>query len=170
MMEEVRGEKFLNQEDDCQEKVREILDWHSRQEDRSSQQTIVEMLREIQEICGYLSDSIQQEAADASSVSLSVIKTLIRFCPDLKCAGYQHVLTVCTGERCANRQGAAVLEAIRRELQVGKDGLSADKKVLVNTRNCLKHCKTAPNLLLDGKHFGGICPEEIPGWIKKYCR
>lgn len=151
-------------------KIREILDWHSRREDRSSQEAIVEMLREIQEICGYLPESIQQEAAGASAVSQSVIKTLIRFCPDLKSVGYRHVLTVCTGERCGNRQGAEVLEAVRRVLHVGKDGVSADKNVMVTTRNCLKHCKTAPNLLLDGKHFGGIRPEDIPDWIKKHCR
>ena len=89
--------------------------------------------------------------AQAAGVSLSVVKTLIRFCPDLKSAAYRHVLTVCTGERCGKRQGAAVLEAVRRELRVGKDGLSADGMVLVVTRNCLKHCGTSPNLLLDGK-------------------
>ncbi len=153
-----------------EENVSEILEWHSGREDRSSQETIVEMLREIQEICGFLSEDIQQKAADVSGVSLSVIKTLIRFCPDLKSAGYRHVLTVCTGERCQKKQSAAVLEAVRRELRVGKNGLSADGSVLVNTRNCLKHCKTAPNLLLDGEHFGGMRPEEIPGWIEKYCR
>lgn len=152
------------------QEINEILDWHRSGPDRGSQEAIVDMLRQLQEICGYLPESLQQEAAEAAGVSLSVVKTLIRFCPDLKSAAYRHVLTVCTGERCGKRQGAAVLEAVRRELRVGKDGLSADGMVLVVARNCLKHCGTSPNLLLDGKHFGRMRPEDIPGWVEKYCR
>lgn len=152
------------------QEINEILDWHRSGPDRGSQEAIVDMLRQLQEICGYLPESFQQEAAQAAGVSPSVVKTLIRFCPDLKSAAYRHVLTVCTGERCGKRQGAAVLEAVRRELRVGKDGLSADGMVLVVTRNCLKHCGTSPNLLLDGKHFGRMRPEDIPGWVEKYCR
>lgn len=151
------------------QEIKEILDWHRSIPDRGSQEAIVDMLRQLQGICGYLPENLQQEAAQAAGVSLSVVKTLIRFCPDLKSAAYRHVLTVCTGERCGKRQGAAVLEAVHRKLRVGKDGLSADGKVLVVTRNCLKHCRTSPNLLLDGKHFGGMRPEDIPGWIEKYC-
>ena len=149
--------------------VKEILEWYKSRPDRSQQESIVEMLRELQQVCGYLSEELQREAAGAAGVGLPMIRTLIRFCPDLKAAAYRHVLTVCSGERCGKKQGAAVLEAVRRTLKVGKDGLSADGRILVKTRNCLKHCQTAPNLLLDGEPAGNLRPEEIPEWLEKHC-
>ena len=43
--------------------VREILDYYRRLPDRGSQEVIVSMLRELQDVCGWIGPSILEEAA-----------------------------------------------------------------------------------------------------------
>ena len=64
-------------------------------------------------------------------------------------------IIACTGERCGKKNGIAVLEQLRRELKPDKNGISADGRYELRTQNCLKQCRTSPNLLIDGKLYSG---------------
>ena len=47
------------------------------------------------------------------------------------------------------------MEQLRRELKPDKNGISADGIYELRTQNCLKQCRTSPNLLIDGKLYSG---------------
>lgn len=140
--------------------LEEILNYYGGRADTLDQENIVEMLREIQEIYGCIPPDIQEKAAVAIGVKDSVIACIIKLYKSLKPAAYSHRLIVCTGARCGRKYAKAV-EELRTSLGIQKDGLSADKKVFLETQHCLKQCKTAPNIQLDGKLCSGLTTEEI---------
>ena len=130
--------------------IKEILEYYGSQREKSSQETIVAMLRELQEVAGYLTPELKKQAAKTAEVKESFIDILVKRYPSLKEAAYHHVITACCGPRCGAKGGLELLEILKEELEIGKDGISRDGTVCLKTQNCLKQCKTAPNLLVDG--------------------
>lgn len=140
--------------------------------DKPAQQSEVEgLLREIQELCGFISPEIKRRAADTLGVKEAVLTCLIRRFPSLKEADYKHTVIACSGERCGRRRGIEIFQAVKRELQIegevssGKPMLSKNGRVLLKVQNCLKQCRTSPNLLIDGKVYCQVKPEDVPGLL-----
>ena len=146
---------------DTEVQIREILDYYGGREDRASQETVVEMLRELQDVCGWIGPSILEEAAQAAGVKVSLIQVIMKRYPSLKKSPYVHEIIVCTGRNCAGRDNLKVLQEVKRLLKIGSDGISEDGRVYMKTRACLKQCRTAPNIMVDGKICSGKSAEEI---------
>ena len=150
-----------------EERLRELWDYYAGRADRQDQTVIVELLREVQEICGCVPSNQQREAARVCGVPESLIAALVKRYPSLREADYRHEITACSGERCRAKGAAAVLDALRRELGIESQGLSADGMFFLRTQNCLKHCGTAPSLLIDGELLPRVTPEQIPALIQR---
>ena len=154
-----------------EEELKEILSYYSSMTSPSSQENIVSMMQEIQELYGWISAEHKEMAAEAAGVKLSVIDCIMKLYKSLKPAPYRHRMTFCTGKNC-HREGQNLLDTVKKELGIkGKipasGALSSDKKVLLETRDCLKQCRTAPNFLLDGKLSSSAGEEEIKKLLKK---
>lgn len=154
--------------------LEEIFSYYDKVDKPVPQDEIVNLLREIQEVCGFISPEMKQRAADTLGVKEVVLTCLIRRFPSLKGADYQHTVTVCTGKRCGKKQGMEVLQAVKRELlpreafdmRDARMGiLSKNGQVLLKTQNCLKQCRTAPNLTIDGKVYRQVKPEDVSGLL-----
>ena len=59
------------------DRIREILDYYRGQRDRSEQSTAVEMLRELQEVRGFLTPELKKAAAETAGVSEKLIDCLL---------------------------------------------------------------------------------------------
>lgn len=141
------------------EKLEEIIEYYASQPDPGAQENIVAMLREIQGACGCIPQYVQERAAERTGVKPSVIACIIRMYPSLKAAKYRHEITACSGPRCGAKGGGEILRVLRKELNIQKDGSSADGTILLRTQNCLKRCPTAPNLIIDGTLYTHLTPE-----------
>lgn len=139
----------------------EILAYYRNLPGRSSQETIVEMLRELQDLHGCISPVIRELAADAAGVKPSMVQTIVKRMPSLKESAYIHEIVLCTGGRCAPRGNMELLRDLKQRLGIGKDGISRDGKVCLKTRSCLKHCRTAPNVMIDGCMYSGKDADDI---------
>lgn len=144
-----------------QSPLRGIFAYYAARPDRAAQESIVAMLREVQEVLGCVPGSAQLAAAEAAGVRPSYIAAILKRYPSLKPAPWRHCVTVCTGPRCAGQGAAALLAAARRQLSADRAGLSADGRVLLRTQNCLKQCRTAPNILVDGALHSRVTPEKL---------
>lgn len=147
--------------------IKEIFDYYEKQRDRSDQAVILELLRELQDVNGCLTPRLKARAAEVCGVQESLIQILIRRCPTLRETAYTHEIIVCTGERCARKQGADILKAVQEELRAGKDGLSADKKVLIRTRCCMKRCAAGPNMNIDGREYTRLTPDRARELVRE---
>lgn len=141
--------------------LEEIIQFYSNHPSKNSQDIIVEMLREIQEVNGCITPALMRCAADTAEVNLSVIQVLVRHYPSLKEAPYQHEVIICTGKACSDKGTGELLKFLNQELLIQKNGISKDGKVCLKTRSCLKHCRTAPNLLVDGQLYSNINKIEL---------
>ncbi|MDO4323974.1 MAG: NAD(P)H-dependent oxidoreductase subunit E [Lachnospiraceae bacterium] len=161
-----------------EKQLEEIFSYYDKAEKPAQQDEIISLLRELQELCGFISPEAKRRAADTLDVKETVLTCLIRRFPSLKEADYQHTVTVCTGERCGKKQSMEVLRAVKQELQIdektvpGKPMLSKNGRILLKTQNCLKQCRTAPNLMIDGEIYRQVKPEDVPellskGWNKR---
>ena len=150
-----------------EKELEDIFSYYDKLDKPAQQDEVVNLLREIQELCGFISPEMKQRSAETLGVKEAVLTCLIRRFPSLKEAAYLHTVTVCTGERCGRKQGMEILQAVKRELQIdgnisGGPMLSKNGKVLLKTQNCLKQCRTSPNLLIDGKMYRQVRPEDVP--------
>lgn len=92
------------------------------------------------------------------------MRAILKRFPSLKTAPYRHEIVVCLGKNCGGRN-MGVLQELRRRLKTGPDGISADGNVKVSTRSCLKSCRTAPNVMVDGEMCSGESAEGILGRV-----
>ena len=89
-----------------QEMIEEIFDYYSSCADRGTQEQLVAMMREIQEIFGYLPPDLKERMIRELGVKESFLDCVIRMHPSIKSVNYRHVVTVCTGPRCGAKGGA----------------------------------------------------------------
>ena len=152
-----------------QEAVTEIIEYYAGQKNPSEQENLTAMLREIQETEGCISREVQEMAAQKMGIKPGVISCIIRLYPSLKEAPYAHEILICTGDRCGSKNSKRLLETVKKELRPDKNGLSADKRILLVTRNCLKQYRTSPNLMIDGKLYPAMTEEKLKSLIRELC-
>lgn len=146
--------------------LEEIFEYYKNSKDPQNQENLITMLREIQEVCGFISPEHCQRAADTAGVKLSAVTCLMKLYKSLKAADYVHEIRVCTGPVCMSKH-AGILDAVRTELNIQRNGVSADGQILLDTTGCLKHCKTAPNIMIDGVVYSNTTKEKAIALIRE---
>ncbi len=132
------------------------------------QQALIALLREVQRLYGCVPVDIQQRVAQAVGTKPALVAALVKRVPGLTEAGYRHQVTVCTGPRCSAKGGAKVLRAFTEALGVSPGAVTPDGRFRLDTRNCLKKCGAAPNVVIDGVHHPAVRPEDVPNLLKQY--
>lgn len=146
--------------------LEEILNYYKGIKDPGSQDNLVTLLREIQEVYGCIPSDLQQIAADTAGVKLSAVTCIMKLYKSLKPAAYSHKITVCTGPRCGAKN-QNILETVKKELEIGADGLSRDKRIFLDTKSCMKQCRTAPNMMIDGIIYPNLKAGEVKQLLQK---
>lgn len=149
------------------EEIKKEIYQYYRSQPRT-QEMYTAMLTELQETFEALSPELLSEAAEVLEIKASVLACLVKFSAHLKLVDYKHKLVVCTGEGCGRRGNLSVLQALKKELRIGKDGFSQDKQIYLTTQNCMKRCKEGPNLTIDGEAFSHMTVEQALDVVKSY--
>lgn len=108
-----------------------------------------------------------EQAAEAAGVRDSMVQAICKRYPSLKTAPYNHEIILCTGRNCASKGSITVMDELKKRLGVGKNGISEDGTVCLKTRNCLKNCRKAPNVMVDGRLCSGLDAEGILRELKR---
>lgn len=87
------------------EQIEEIFSYYDSQQDKGSQDRVVELLRELQEVCGCITQELKQRVMETTGVSESFLQCLIKLYPSLKEVRCSHEIIACTGERCGKKDG-----------------------------------------------------------------
>lgn len=143
-----------------QKQVSELLEYYKNQENPSSQDNLVALLREVQELLNCIPEEIQQEISDSLQVKTAVITRLIKLYPSLTSAKSLHHIHLCLGPRCSAQQSQELLNAVKKAIQ--------QKPFHVQTQNCMKHCSTAPNMSIDEDFYPGVKLEDLEKILMKY--
>lgn len=152
------------------EEIEEIFSYYGKQRDKSSQEMVVSLLRELQEVEGCITPELKRRVMETTEVTDKFLNCLIKMYPSIKEVKQVHEIIACTGERCAKKDGMTILQNLRRELEIKKDGSSADGRIELRTRNCLKQCRTSPNMYIDGKLYSGEQLKNIKKLLNDVCK
>ena len=144
-----------------QEKINEIIEYYRNQRDFKNQENIVLMLKEIQEEFGCIPMYVQDIIAERFDIKTSVIGLIIKLYPSLRQGIYEHEIVMCSGQRCAQKGGADIIRLVNKTLGVSKEGVSENGKIFVRTINCLKNCRTSPNIIVDGVLYSKLSQDDL---------
>lgn len=134
----------------------------------TDQQEVVALLRETQEIFGYIPSEAQDRIAEKAGVKSAVLSVFIKRIPSLRAQPARHELVVCMGPRCAAKNSAAILKKARELLQTEPGHTDKDGRFLLTTQICMKNCGSSPNIRIDGEILSGVRPEELSNILGKY--
>lgn len=142
-----------------EKELEEIISYYEKQKNPADQENIKAMLSEVQELIGWIPKDFLEQVSERMKVKMGVLECMIRFSSELKSAPYKHTVTLCTGARCGSKNSMEILQRIKNELGVSKDGLSENQVFYLRTQNCLKQCGTSLNMLVDEKIYRNLNPE-----------
>lgn len=149
-----------------QNKLQEVIAYYQSQD--TSQQTIVQALREIQTIYGYIPIFARAQLAEVMNLKDSFLQALITRFPSLKGETYQHKIVVCTGPRCIKKGGYQISKAVSKLLNLEPGTVSIDGKIYFITQNCLKKCGTSPNIMIDDKLYSNVTEQKLTSILKEF--
>ena len=75
----------------------------------------------------------------------------------------RHIIKVCDGTACHMRGSVNLIGGITRALGIGPDETTGDGEFSLELVNCLGSCALAPVMVIDGKYYGSVTLESLPG-------
>ena len=136
---------------------------------RGQPSSLIHALVEIQHENHWLPREVLHQVADALEVPFAQVMHIASFYKTFSLTPKgRHEVHVCTGMTCHLR-GAAKLLAKVEEITGLKPGeTDAESKFSLATGACLGSCSIAPELIVDGKHYGRMTPDQAEAVLKSY--
>ena len=133
------------------------------------QAALIEVLHEAQEIFGYLPEHVQEFVAEKLKLSLSCVFGVISFYHyfTVEPRG-EHQINCCLGTACFVRGAEKIIEQFEELLGVNMGEMTPDKKFSIGTLRCVGACSLAPVVIVDGKTYGSVTPEQAEEIIAEY--
>lgn len=129
---------------------------------RSQPQQLIEVLQDIQEYHGYISEDSMRSVSDELGVPLTEVYSVASFYKafSLKPRG-ENVITVCTGTACHVRGAKMVLNQATGQLGVEPGEMTGDGLFTVEHVNCLGACALGPVVTENGSCHHHMNPGKL---------
>lgn len=120
---------------------------------------LADMLGAIQDKLGYVPPSTVGLIADKTGTSRPDVYRAIELSPSLTLtpAG-EHKLYICNADNCCMQGGAQLLQHAEQQLGIKAFECTPDRKIRLETFQCLGNCSMSPNVMLDGRVYGLMDP------------
>lgn len=123
---------------------------------------LLEILHEMQEAEGYLSDEALITIADALNISRAEVHGVVSFYHDYRRKPpAKHVVKLCRAEAC-QAVGSEVLAAhAEKKWKIKTGDVDADGNIGLEAVYCLGNCALGPAAMIDGDLHGRVTPERL---------
>jgi NADH:ubiquinone oxidoreductase subunit E len=129
---------------------------------RSQPQQLIEVLQDVQDLYGYLSQESMTEVSAELGVPLIEVFRVASFYKAFSLTPRgRHVLTVCSGTACHVRGAARIVDQVTGELAVQPGKTTSDGLFTVEAVNCLGACALGPVVVLDGVYHSQMSPRRL---------
>ncbi len=131
-------------------------------ERRSQPNQLVEVLQDIQETHGYISEEAIQSVSRGLGVPLIEVCSVASFYKAfrLKPAG-KHALTLCMGTACHVRGAHLLLDQAASQLGIGPGEVTPDGLFSIDCVNCLGACALGPIVTENGNYHHHMTPAKL---------
>ena len=122
----------------------------------------VKILNFVVEKLDSIPKDIQKHIADKTGLMEISIENTINFYPKFrtKVSDIKEV-AVCTGMNCGPAGGQDIYNALVEILEVDKNGLSKDGKIILNKKRCFGRCPKGPNVSIDGEIYSFMTLQDV---------
>jgi len=123
---------------------------------------LVEVLQDIQQSAGYLSEDAIRGTSERLRVPLIEVYRVANFYKafSLEPRG-KHVVTVCAGTACHVRGAPRMLDEVAGQLGIKPGETTSDGLFTVECVNCLGACALAPVVVVDGEYHHHMTPDKL---------
>jgi NADH:ubiquinone oxidoreductase subunit E len=130
---------------------------------------LIPVLKEAQEICGYLPGKVQHRIADGLHLSSSQVFGVVSFYAYFTAIPRgKHIIRVCLGTACYVKGSKQILENLQRELNVEVGGITRDRRFSLEAVRCLGACGLAPVIVVGHDTHGMVEPAKAAEILGAY--
>ncbi|MBP7162527.1 MAG: NAD(P)H-dependent oxidoreductase subunit E [Candidatus Omnitrophica bacterium] len=134
---------------------------------------LIPILQDIQSEYNYLSEDSMRIVSEKLDIPLRDVYGVASFYQAFSFTPKgKHIIIVCLGTACHVRGGAAIADALSRELNIKPGETSQDSMFTLETVNCLGCCAIGPIVVMDGEYHGQMNASKavkLVQSIKKRC-
>ena len=129
---------------------------------------LMPVLQDIDRAFGYLPQRILEHLACSWGLRLAEILRVASFYDrfHMQPAG-RHVVEVCEGTSCHSRGSRMLLERLEKELSVDPGQTDKSGRFTLQTVRCLGLCALSPAMKIDGRSFGRVDIDRLPGMLEQ---
>jgi len=130
---------------------------------------LIPVLEEIQDVTGYLPESVQRRVSKGLGVPLSHVYGVVTFYSyfTMKPRG-KHEIKVCLGTACHVRGGQKVLEKIEEKLKIIPGNCTDDRLFSLDLVRCIGACGVAPVMVVGKDIHKQVKPSKLDAILHKY--
>jgi NADH:ubiquinone oxidoreductase subunit E len=126
---------------------------------KSRHGALIPVLKEVQDVCGYLPKRVQHRIADGLHLPTSQVFGVVSFYAFFTTVPRgRNIIRVCMGTACYVRGSKEILNALQRELGVHVGGITSDRKFSLEAVRCVGACGLAPVVVVDQDTYGMVTP------------
>ena len=135
----------------------------------SSPSEMIAILHTAQGIFGYLPMKVQKHIADRIGVNVSQVYGVVTFYSffSMKPKG-ENVISICLGTACFVKGSDKLLAACEKHLGIRNGETTSDGRFSITTLRCVGACALAPVMQINGKTYGNITEDDVPGILDSY--
>jgi NADH:ubiquinone oxidoreductase subunit E len=131
--------------------------------------SLIPVLKESQDIVGYLPKLVQRRIAAGLSLSPSQVYGVVSFYAFFTIVPRgKHVIRVCLGTACYVKGSQQIIEYIEKELGVKVGGITKDRKFSLEAVRCLGACGLAPVMTVGHDTHGMLDPGRAIEIVRSY--
>ena len=129
---------------------------------RSQPHQLIEVLQDVQESQGYISEEAMGFVSKELGVPPIEVFRVANFYKAFSLVPHgKHTITVCTGTACHVRGSNLLMHEVLGHLEVAPGETTPDGLFTVECVNCLGACALAPVVVLDGSYHPHMTPRKF---------
>ena len=135
----------------------------------TDESALIYVLKEAQGIFGYLPKEVQLHIAGKLGVSPAKVYGVVSFYSYFSTNPVgEHKISVCLGTACFVKGSKDVLAELEKQLEIKAGETTKDLKFTIECLRCVGACGLAPVVVVDGKVYSRVTPEDVTSIINEY--
>jgi len=123
---------------------------------------LIPLLREIQEVVGYIPREAIPRIATGLNLFPSQVQGVVTFYEQFYTTPRgKNVVRVCRGTACHVRGGKTILKLVRQHLGIEEKETTPDLEYSLETVACIGCCALAPNVVINRNIHGHMNPKKV---------
>ncbi len=130
---------------------------------------LVQVLKKVQEIYGYLPLEVQIMVAEGLDVPLEEVYGVVSFYSffTINPKG-EYTISVCLGTACYVKGSGDIFDKLSEKLGIEGGGCTPDGKFSLEACRCIGACGLAPVLTVNEEVYGRLTVDDVDGILAKY--